>query len=210
MKEAISNKALAFLTVMVIAITLTGSIAVMRNAGLTVITGRQSSTGTAQFTLQNAASIRFAVNSVNWGTGRVNTTGGNDRCTLTTETTNDNTKCVSFTTVSVPFQIENDGSTNISVKLASDKNNTEFIGGDATIVAFLYRVANNESSSCEAGLLSGGYRAVNVTSPGTLICGKLLFVEASDSLAVHINITIPQDAPSGAKTATLTATGSTV
>ncbi|MBI4451747.1 hypothetical protein HY642_07270, partial [Candidatus Woesearchaeota archaeon] len=206
-----SNKTLAVLLLVAVVASLASTwLLLLQRSGLETITGRQSSAGTAQLTVETAASISFVVNTVDWGTGRVNTTGGNQVCNLTTETTNVNTQCIGFNQVSTPFQIENDGSTNISVKLASNKNNTEFIGGDPTLVKFQYRVINNESSSCETGLLAGGYREVNITSPGTLICGKLLFDNTKDSLAVHINITIPYDAPATAKTATLTATGATV
>jgi hypothetical protein len=114
--------------------------------------------------------------------------------------------------------LENDGTINLTVDLVSNKNRSTFIGGDDNDNAFKWKVSQNETSSC--GNLTGptAYEEVNTTAPGTRIChtffatgtGGMNFLDASDTLRIDINITIPSTASAGLKTATVTATGTAV
>ncbi len=216
-KERISNNALATLAVAALIVSVAGTmLAVSRGPAFTGFqTG--SSNATVQFTLQQVASIRFAIATVNFGTGFVNTSAGNTICILDTNGTNDPAKCRNFTTVTQGLVLENDGTINVTVSLVSNKNDTAFIGGNDTLNAFRWRVAQNESNSC--GNLTGPttFVDVNTTAPGTLICnifstgnGGFNFLDAQDTLLIDVNITIPYDALAGPKNATLTATGTAV
>jgi parallel beta-helix repeat protein len=167
-----------------------------------------TSQGEVMIGVQTIASLLFAINTVNWGVGNVNQSGGNINCVLDTEGSNVPSKCINFTTVTQPFVIENDGSNNLSVQLTFSKNATQFIGGSSPL--FRYRVASNESGSCTEAPSPANYTDVNTTSPGTLVCTNMPFLNNVDTLAVHINITIPFDASPGTKTAIVTATGTTV
>jgi len=185
---------------------------------------------TATVTVQTFSSIKFSQASVAFGTGNVNTTGGFNNCTLSTlaGATGANSGCADFSEVSNGFTIENDGNTNLSVELRSNVTAEQFIGIGSAL--FLWNVTVNESSSCVNSSANGnGVVNPNTTADcGTLntsastvcgtifesvfttnknICPRLLFADVSDALNININITIPSDAPAGAKTAGLVVTG---
>jgi len=130
--------------------------------------------------------------------------------------------------------LENDGSQNASVQLSFSNDADTFIGGDSGINDYRFVVSQNgtqENGSCtnstggygepvgtcttnadDSTCLVGptGWAAPNTTSPGNIICQKLLPDNANDSILVGVNITIPFNAPSGAKSSTLTATATSV
>lgn len=216
----ISKRTIATMLLLAAAIGLGGTW-MMVNQQPGGITSLQFATdyGSALLTINAVGSIRFAVNTTNFGTGRVNTTGGNQACVLDSRGTNELSKCVNFTTVNGGFQIENNGDVNVSVQLYFSNNASGFIGGDDTIGKYRYNVSQNETNSCRnstggTGCVSGenctiapvSWSEVNTTSLGTTICPKLLTSDLTDSLLVDINITIPYDAPAGSKLSTLTAT----
>ncbi|MEK6848947.1 MAG: hypothetical protein AABY01_00055 [Nanoarchaeota archaeon] len=238
-KDDITNKSLATLLIVAIVISIGGTWLVLNKApGLLNIAGAASTdTGTATVTINSVASIRFAYDAIDFGSGSVNTTSGNTLCILDTNGTNDSTKCQGFLANTSYFQLENDGSTNITVQLLSSKPASTFIGG--TNPQFRYAVFENETTSCRNGTGGTGYvdqigggtgnctatdgaggnctvsprgwTDVNSTGvTGATICMRLGFADLSDSLGFDINLTIPYDAPAGAKTATFTATATTI
>ena len=88
MADEISNKTLAFLLVVAIAISLGGTFVSMNRLNtlmnLPGVTGfaTANSTGTANVTITASASIRFAVNNLDFGIGAVNSSAGNTVCSL--------------------------------------------------------------------------------------------------------------------------------
>ena len=207
----ITNKTLAIFLVAAVAISLFGtilSINKLNQFGKFITTGYATSdNATATLVVSSTTSIKFAVATVDWGTGYVNSTGGYVNCTLTTNGYNTPSACVGFNTVSQGFVLENDGNTMAQVQLYSNATAAQFIG-DSTAL-FLYRVSDNESNSC-TGEAPASYTTVNTTSPGTLICPSQAFnfTDNVDSLRIDINVTIPYTAPPGSKSARLTATAS--
>jgi len=169
------------------------------------ITGFATTTGNTTVVVSSTSSVRFAVASVDWGTGSVNTTVGT--CTLNTESVK--TGCTGFTVVSQGLILENDGNANISVTLYSNVSAAQFIGNGAT---FQWKVTNNgtETGSCTTPTPSS-YSPVNVSvANATTICSSLGYPDANDSLRVDLNITIPLAAvtsSSGLRLASITATG---
>jgi len=204
----INNRSLAMLLVVVIATSLAGTWLVLTKApGVLLITGRQTDTGTASVTVNTVSSIDFTVDAVAFGTGNVNTSNGNTNCVLDTEGTNDAAKCTSFNTVTVPFEITNTGNANLSVNLNFSNNAATFIGGTSPV--YNYKVSENESNSCAGGVTDAtSYESVNNSDPE--ICANLEYLDAKDSLNVDINITIPYDTATGAKSSTLTVTGTAI
>ena len=230
----INNKQLAILMGLLLLTMLGAQYLVLSRASLWEITSLQSSTdtGTVDITVESVGGIRFAINNVTFGRGKVNTTAGNDRCILDTNGTNQSSKCINFTSVTAPFQLENDGSQNASVQLAFSNDADGFIGGDPGLNDYRYVVDQNETDSCrnfsggtgepsascilsadnpECNVGPTGWAAVNATSnPGNIICQKLLPDNLGDSITVGINISIPFNSPAEVKISTLTATATTV
>ncbi|MBI4150512.1 hypothetical protein HY492_00120 [Candidatus Woesearchaeota archaeon] len=241
-KDDISNKSLATLLIVALVVSIGGTwLVIDRAPGILQITGAPSTdTGTATVTIESTASVRFAVNAINFGTGKVNTTGGNTICILDSNGTNSSTQCINFTQQNGNLTLENDGSTNVTVQLVSNVAAAAFFGGTASLAQFRYAVQDNESMSCRNGTGGGsmaissdaagnctaggaaggtlsnctfspqGWTDVNVTAPGSTICQKLLYNNTDDSIGIEVNLTIPFDAPAGTKTATFTATATTV
>ncbi len=207
--------------------------------GLLQITGAPTAdTGTATVTIEASGSVRFAVNAINFGTGKVNTSAGNTQCILDSNGTNESNRCINFTAQFGNLSLENDGSTNVTVQLASNVDAVSFLGGSSSLAQFRYVVQNNETDSCRNGTGGGGavtptatmnctmgkagittgnctvfptsWMDVNTTAPGTTICQRLLYNQTDDSIGIDINISIPFDAPAGVKTATFTATATTI
>jgi hypothetical protein len=212
----ISNKALAMFLVVAVVVSLAGTFYSLRRLDSLSTTGFATSTGTAQVNITSLASLVFTVNSIDFGIGNVNTTGGGiNNCTLYANKSGaagfKSANCANFaTTMPVPFIIENDGNLPLNVTLNASKNATEFIGGGSATHAypqFQYLVDDNETGSCPAGLGPLGFTDVNKSGPGTLVCQNFDYQAANDTLVIGVRILIPDDAASGFKTATFTATG---
>jgi hypothetical protein len=160
-KEDISNKSLATLLIVAIVVSIGGTWLVINKApGILHITGAPTvDTGTATVTIEASASVRFAVNSLSFGSGKVNTSGGNTDCILDSNGTNASNKCINFTSNFGNLSLENDGSVNVSVQLVADKNASSFFYPTSHLVTselLRYAIIQNETDSCRNGTGGGG------------------------------------------------------
>ena len=178
---------------------------------------------TATLEIQTVASIKFSQASVDFGQGSVDTSGGFTNCSLSTIDEWTNSGCIGFNKVNNSFTIENDGSTNLSVELQSNRTASEFIESNGAL--YLWNVTLNESSSCRAPdadteVYPNTSDTCGGTSCGTIfesvlngsyktICPRLMYTNSMDELNVEINISIPDDAPTGVKLAGLIVRGTT-
>ena len=213
----ISNKSLALLLLGALVVSLSSSLYVMNEAG--TITGRAlTSTGVANFTINNTMSIKFAgATVIPFGVGNVNSS---QTCYLGTNQTKSscavvNCGCVDFnSTVSTQnLTIENDGSVpvNVSVNFTSGSvagNASNFIGSGAS---FQFLVKQNESNSCGSIMNGTTFLEVNATGfgpNGAKICNYLDHLGGNDSLQMAFWIAIPESTPAGTHTNTVLATAS--
>jgi len=233
--EGISNRTVLALLLATLAVSLGGTFITLSTlnerlagVGLEGVTGYALiPNGTASLTITTSSSIRFTADTVAFGSGFVNGTSGNN-CTLTTMsgTGYANTPpCASFTELNHGFTVENDGNTNLTVELQSNRTATQFIGIDSAL--FLWNVTLNETGSCvnksgtarsavspnttDANQCSGSncgaiFEAVSAGAY-KVICQSLLYDDTKDALDIDINITIPIDAPAGGKQAGLIVRG---
>jgi len=96
------------------------------------------------------------------------------------------------------FSVENDGTFSISVNFSADKNAASFIGGTSPLFQIKGKAA--ESNACPALVTS--YTSI-LTSAQNL-CPLLKFGQTEDAFKVPIKLSIPDDAASGIKLATIT------
>jgi hypothetical protein len=233
MFDDISNKTLALLIIVVLAISLgTTLMSLNLNTRLgTLLAARggqgitgfstASGTGIANVTINTLASIRFSINNIQFGIGSVNTTAGNQVCSLTTNhtlgTKDPGGMCINFTAVANldSLEIENDGSVNLTVNVSFNKNASTFIGGGTSLLEHLrYYADNNETNSCSSPVPIG-WTEVGVANAQIAICNTvqgLSFIQTRNSLGLHLNITIPYDSTKvgAVQTLTITATGTSI
>lgn len=233
MKEEVSNRTLAITLVIAIVISLTGTIISLNRLAqsrVPGITGFAIDTDVATATVQivSTASISFKVNMLDFGTGMVNTSGGNTNCSLATGKTSgfkdSNSSCINFSKLGnlTSLVIENDGTDNMTINLSADKDLNTFVGGGGSgEEQFSWNITCNESATgCCSNLTNNGslgswatgWWPVNTTQ--TQICGGsgLYFTDDNDSILVNLNLTIPYDSPyagEGQQSVTFTVAGAT-
>ncbi len=201
----ISNRTLAALLVLAIVISLGGTIVSLNRIKTLQFFGATglaaSDTGIVYLNVTPTASVNFAVNSTNFGTGY--TTSGHN-CTMyinksnsTAITRSESTYCyggwASFDASSeMPLILENDGNVNVNVTIASNNDAASFIGGSGPV--FQWKVANNETGSCknETGIPSDW---TDVTTTPTVLCYNLSYAASSNSMAIGLKVVIPYDTP---------------
>lgn len=203
----------------VIVVAVLAVIASLAAAGLsyyTALTGQNlisglatsTSTGTANLTIESAIQINFSINSINWGSGRVN--AGKDYAVLDSDGT---VFQGNWTTVSQGLVLDNLGNVNVTLNLETGKNAAQFIGGGAGAIpdpVYQWKITENLTDSCinATGPAYGynAYATVNSTAGGTLFCNPFQFGTNKNKLNIDINITVPVDAAPGLHGDIITAT----
>ena len=154
--------------------------------------------------IEQRAYINFTFDEINFGPGSINS--GEINATIDTigNVINGN-----WTPVFNGFTIENLGNVNVSLDLKTDKNATDFLGGQNP--KYQYNVTNLEPDSCSLGLINlGEWYEVNKTGDGTRICNIFQCLDSKDALRIDVRLVIPSDASSGIKSDTFTAIGTAV
>ena len=200
----LSNKTMIYMISIAIIIILFGTtISLTRLQQIYSITGLASSTsGAVNVTVAATASINLTYNSINWGSGQV--ASGSSSATLDT---NNNSAYVQGGTWSTSgingFTLENDGNVPVNVTINNTHNATTLINGTNPQFRFEARIPTGNSTACESGLLTGQTEFAQ-TSIKRRICNTLNYTQNRDKLIIDINITIPEDSPTGSKNSTVT------
>ena len=213
----ISNRSLAVLlivTILISAICTLISFNRLENAGITGYYISNAS-GTTSMSVVSVTSLRFDVNSINFGSGSVNTTGGFTNCTMdiNASTTINQVGCSGFnvTNTAGTFILENAGSTYINITMNSSANSSTFIGGGGAGYdnpLFQFVVTNNETGSCLITVNYPNWSDSNlIFGNQSQICGNLTPVDTSDTIRIGVRIGIPLNSLTGARTATFLAQG---
>ena len=207
----ISNKTLAWLLVGAIIVSILGTFTALNRIQRLGITGAatENATGQTQLQVQTSASIRFADDTVDFGSWQVNASAYTN-CTIETETPSASSGCIGGSAPNDYLVIENDGNVNFtSVNLKSNATAAQFIGGNSSIVKFQWKIADNETPgpSCSALYQDDDWHDVDTSASGVKICDDFNFLNDKDSLRVYFRIVIPYDAPQGVKTAQIKVIG---
>jgi hypothetical protein len=222
-----SNKTLAWLVVATIVISMAGTMISLNkiNSGVTGY-ATSNTTGNVSVTVATSTVLQFVSANLNLGTGEVVISESN--CTLYMDNTTKNpttynisrvdwNDCEGFlnTTSDGTLVLENAGNTVLNVTLNFSGNAAAFIGGgasgSATAPAVMFKINNNESTSCallNASLNSSTWTNATTTTTGTTmtICNGLSWTNANDTILIGMYISIPVDA-SGSKQFNITAQG---
>ena len=224
MAEEISNRALAILLIVAIAISLGGTIVSLNRLSIVrvpIATGLASTdTGTATINITSTASLIFTTATVAFGNGWVNGSAGTF-CRMTAEgggTGIVSSECEDWTAGKAALVLENNGNVNVSVDIQVNATGTEFLGSGGI---FEYAVNESEAGSCG---ITGSYLnastnasdetwfSVTVADADTGVCENFETTGA-DTLYVHLRLNISSTSDmvgKGTSTAVITAEGTTV
>lgn len=188
MKKGISDGALILLIFVML-------VSIMVSAGVLAVTD----IGSANLTITAVTEINFTTTAVDWGTGYV--VSGYTNCVLRTNNSN-SAGCTGFDQNSAGLVIENIGSTDVQLNISSDINAANIVGG--TSPSFRWNISNS-TNSCP-----GGWNLTSMTeitaSAQVELCAVFDATDATDDVTINLDLTIPSDASSGIKSATITAT----
>jgi hypothetical protein len=220
----ISNKTLVWIVVATIVVSALGTILTVHKAGFEGY-ATSNMTGNASVTIASQTVLRFAIGSLNFGSGSVltnNSAGQNAMCNLTanasTSTITVTPDCSSgFSTTGWSLVLENAGNTFLNISINFSTNETTFPGGAVSPYRRLkYTVGPNETGSCPGAFDFGlnvttAIAWTDVTTPGaaTKVCGNLSWLDNIDTIRVGIQVGIPTDAD-GTKSLLIGALGTSI
>ncbi len=197
-----SNTILASLLIVAILVSV-ASLVLQQQPQVVKLSGRNIDTASASATVSSTTVLNWTTSSIAWGTGTV--VPGKDFCTLDTSD-GSTTNCTGFSGVSTGVQLENTGNTDVKLNLSSNKNATAFLQGTSPV--FQWKLASNEAGSCAGSLNDTSYTNVEVVS--TEKCSNFMALDASDTISMNLKIRIPSDSVAAAKSATITAQGTSL
>lgn len=166
----------------------------------TKLTGYASANDTAvvNVTISQTGVLEFTTDTLNFGTGAVNTAA--DTAILVSNGTVTNG---TWTPIDGQLVLENKGNVNVSLELIAESTVDEFYG--VTGGSFDAMVANNETGSCTGTNVFTAFYPLNTTQQTA--CGTAFsYHDTYDRLNVDVRLVIPKSAV-GAKGMTIKAIG---
>jgi hypothetical protein len=207
----ISNKTLLILALMAILVSLAGTWISLNKLQVLSVTGRAPApvtSGTAQLNVQAQAVVNVTNTSINWE--NVAVSQGNETCEINSEN-GASYRCstctgIPCTTADSGFIFHNIGNVNINISAQAGKTNDSFLGGTlGGGPKYLWKCRNLTNISGVSQVTS--YTGTTDGS-ATLIYANMTPTNSTDSWYAYLdlNLTIPRDAGTGAKTDTITFT----
>ena len=170
------------------------------------ITGFGTS-GYVNVTVATVVSVNFTQDTINWGAGSLDN-GQNNASLLAANAGPVVTRGNWSTSGITPLALENIGTTNVTIKLSSDKNATGLFAGSEGNRRYQLNVTSSDAGACNGALVSNLslWRDPNITSPGDQYCSQLGYIDTQDQINISIILAVPYDGSTGALSSTLTAT----
>jgi len=202
----ISNKFLAFLVFIAISLSTFSTLTLLNRLDL-VKESPKEITGKAPIDLGNVSleviqdlSIILSVDTVDFGNGFINTSGGKDpscqiNATLSAEATySDRDDCWTATETPTNLELYNAGNVNVSLTVLGPIKD-DFFNNEVTVNTknITWKFRNNETDACTENVTAAlSYRDFDGTAQS--ICTNLRYIpNEQDSLAIDIQVVIPPD-----------------
>jgi len=165
--------------------------------------------GEVNITVESYGNINFTTATNNFGSGRVSS--GVTSASLST--VGSGTVTGGNWTATTGLRLANIGNVNVTLNLSANQSAANWLGGTSPV--FKWNISSVEASSCvnstinsETGLNTNAFFDVNTTT--TVFCSRFNYLDASDSIRIDFNLTIPSDSRTGASLSNLiTATADT-
>lgn len=164
----------------------------------------------ANLTIEQNIEVNFTTRAISWGNGRV--LSGSNAAALTTYGTNNVTGGNWTLTTAGGLRLRNEGNVNVTLNLSVGKSAASFIGGTSPI--YQWNISDVEAGSC-VNSTGGSYtpesgfnlsRHIPTSTTTIRICGNFTFPSGKDEIRIDFNLTVPEDATTGAKGDVITAT----
>ncbi len=199
----LSNKTLVYLISLAILITLFGTMINLTKLGeIQYLTGLVG--GPVNVTVAASTTINLTNAVINWGSGQVSQGFVN----ATLDTNNDSAASLrgTWSTTGIrPFILQNVGNVPVNVSINSTTNATAYIGGSGPAFRYFPQNAAGNSTACESGLANQtDFNPTGNASQKQPLCNVFNFTAQRDHMWININITIPDNAPTGSKNTTIT------
>ncbi|MBR9706252.1 hypothetical protein GOV14_04405 [Candidatus Pacearchaeota archaeon] len=162
-----------------------------------VIHGRLTLDGEINLTIEGFVGITVNRDSIVWGNGSVNVTGGYQNATLYTQRDDDGVVLQgNWSGANAKGLIlENIGSVNATIYLMAGKDAHAFFSSSSNSnEEYKWNITNKETGSCNGGITKNVWIDVNTSSPGTIICDEFDVVTTRDEIYIDLLITVPYDA----------------
>ena len=203
----VNNKTLAVLLIAGMVLSIAGTLSVL-NSGMTGFATQSNVTGTVHYNVSSNVVISFTDDTIEFGTGYVNTTGGAINCSLTTEASGNSDNCVDFTTqANSPFVLDNIGNKDVELNLTFTTDVTTLFIEEAGSLLQL-KVTDADAGACTGTQSLSGYTDATTFDNNVEItaCGTFESTPGTNTIDIDVNLTISMD-ESGSETVTLKAIG---
>ncbi len=210
MSEDVSNKGLAVLLVLAIVVSIGGTLISLNKMG-TGITGYASDdeTGTASLEIQSLVQITLTDSSVDFGVCALNSS---QVLTYDSNSSNNqsledaNSQCTYPNGVNDVFTLENTGNKDVNLTIKSDTSAASFVNAPSADLKTFAFVGIDNDGGCVSGLQTS---FTNFTAADTdyLLCSNFTTPSTSDEVDIAFRVTLPPDALTGQRQATITITG---
>lgn len=215
MDEEISNKGLAVLLVLAIVVSIGGTLISLNRIG-TGITGYVTQTGTATLNIQELVQITLTDASVDFGTCALNSS---TVLTYISNSTNNQSLEDPASQCSFPdgvpdvFTLENTGNKNVNLTIGSDTSAADFVNAPSQELktfafAGMPRIGTGEIGCVEG--LQNSFTNFTAASTEYLLCNNFTTVSDADEIDIAFMVTLPPDAASGQRVATITITAENI
>lgn len=144
--------------------------------------------------------------NVTWGSGAVDTSGGNTYAILSTNGTV--TGSSTWSAVTGGFIVRNIGNSNVTMAIHSNPTAATFIGG--TGPEFKYNISNSEAGSCVTFPVSTENTYKEFTDSPADICTLFLPNTDKDEVRIDVLLKVPSDSLTGTRNSTVVLTYSAV
>jgi hypothetical protein len=204
----ISNKFLAFLLVIAIIVTLVGAwYSVDKINSLALITG-YGTEGYLNVTITNYSAINLTATDCDFGSGYVLSNASSAKLA-----SNGTVEDWNGAGTGTSMRIQNDGNKNVSVNVSSGKTAATFFGGGTSPSVKVWSFNNTgiDETGCWSGWVD--YTGTEMDTSQITICTNLVTgsgVSGDDIMYAGCYLSVPNDAPTGAKTDVWTFTGTTL